>query len=101
MILKLAKKNDEILMKIDEFLTSHIREKPKRNYMGGSILGKECDRQLWYEYHQPIANDNPRIERIFNLGHLLEVYVISLLKHSGYTVHHDDGDGQYLSLIHI
>jgi len=95
MILKLAKKHDELLLNIDNYLQESIKQKQQRNYMGGSILGKECDRQLWYEYHQPIANDNPRVERIFHLGHLLESYVISLLKYSGYTVHHDDGSGQY------
>lgn len=95
MILKLAKKHDELLLNIDRYLQQSISEKQQRTYMGGSILGKECDRQLWYEYHQPIANDNPRVERIFHLGHLLESYVITLLKHSGYTVHHDDGSGQF------
>jgi CRISPR/Cas system-associated exonuclease Cas4 (RecB family) len=93
-MIKLANKFD-VLSAIDTYLQESIKHKQQRTYMGGSILGKECDRQLWYEYKEPIANNNPRVERIFHLGHLLESYVISLLKHSGYVVHHDDGSGQY------
>lgn len=94
-MIKLANRADDIIKNIDNYLQESIKSQQQRTYMGASILGKDCDRQLWYEYHQPIANQNPRVERIFHLGHLLESYVISLLKHSGYTVHHDDGSGQY------
>lgn len=93
--MKLVNRADDIVKKIDKSLQDSISTQQPRTYMGASILGKECDRQLWYEYHQPIANNNPRIERIFNLGHLLEEYVIKLLKNSGFIVHNDDGSGQY------
>lgn len=84
-----------VLDKIDSYLQESIKHKQQRDYMGASILGKECDRQLWYEYKEPIANQDARVERIFHFGHLLESYVISLLKNSGFVVHHDDGSGQY------
>lgn len=93
MILKLAKKHDELVLNIDRYLKTSIAQQKRRTYMGGSILGKECDRALWYEYHQPIANDNPRVERIFHLGHLLESYVVSLLKFSGYELWVEQDDG--------
>lgn len=94
MILKLVNRHDELLLNVDRFLKTSMKTQQRRTYMGGSILGKECDRQLWYEYHQPISNDNPRIERIFNLGHLIESYVISLLRHSGYTIYCEDENGE-------
>jgi len=90
--LKLANRSPDIELAIDNYLVQQIKQQTQRNYLGGSIIGKECDRQLWYEYHQSISNQDPRIQRIFHLGHLLESYVISLLKHSGYQVFHVDGD---------
>lgn len=90
--LKLAKKADDVVITIDKHLVDTIKQKTARTYLGGSVIGKECDRQLWYEYHQPILNQDPRIQRIFDMGHLLESYVIALLKHSGYQVHHVDGE---------
>ena len=93
--LKLAKKHDELVLKIDQYLFETLRERASRKYLGASIIGKECDRQLWYEYHQPINNMNPRVERIFHLGHLIESYIITLLKYSGYKVYHDENNAQY------
>lgn len=90
--LKLSDKRQDIEIEIDRYLVEQMKKQPKRSYLGGSIIGKECDRELWFCYHQPILNQDPRIERIFHLGHLLESYVISLLKHSGYQVFHIDGE---------
>ena len=94
-MIKLKKPYDELVLNIDNYLKQKLEQNEPRRYLGGSVIGKECDRQLYYEYHQPILNKDPRIERIFNLGHLLESYVIALLKFSGYEVYHDDGTGQY------
>lgn len=95
--LKLASKNRDIEIEIDKFLLEQIKKQPNRSYLGGSVLGKECDRELWYTYHQPVLNQDARIERIFHVGHLLESYVISLLKHSGYQVFHtnEEDDSQF------
>lgn len=93
--IKLKKTNEEILMKIDDYLAKSISSRPSRNYLGGSVIGKECDRQLWYEFNSTGKHHEPRIERIFNMGHLIESYIIALLRHSGYKVFTDDGDGQY------
>jgi CRISPR/Cas system-associated exonuclease Cas4 (RecB family) len=95
MILKLAQKNFDVLESVDNYLSTRMKESKPRTYLGGSVIGKECDRQLWYDFHAPILNDNPRVQRIFDFGHLLESYVIALLKHSGYKVFHDDGDAQF------
>lgn len=94
-MINLSKRRDDLVQTIDNYLSEQIRKKTNRDYLGGSIIGKECDRQLWYEYHQPSQNDNPRVERIFHLGHLLESYVISLLKHSGFTVYHESEENQF------
>ena len=85
-VIKLKNTPTDVLDKVDAYLTTSMKTKSPRNYLGGSVIGKECDRQLYYEYHHPIPNQDPRIERIFHMGHLLESYVISLLQHSGYEV---------------
>lgn len=90
--LKLAKKAPDIVADIDKYLLERIKQQTPRSYLGASILGKECERQLYFDYNDPILNQDPRIERIFNMGHLLESYVIALLKFSGYKVHHVDGE---------
>lgn len=90
MMIKLSKRMDEITTNIDKYLSDAISKSKTRDYLGGSVIGKECDRQLWYEFHSPIKNENPRVERIFHLGHLIESYMISLLKHSGYEVFHEE-----------
>jgi CRISPR/Cas system-associated exonuclease Cas4 (RecB family) len=93
--LKLVERERSILINIDNYLSESIAQQSPRTYLGGSVIGKECDRQLWYEYHSPIPNQDPRIQRIFHMGHLLESYVISLLKHSGYEVFHEDAASQF------
>lgn len=95
MILKLAQKETSVIEAVDNYLLNSIKEQKHRTYLGGSVIGKECDRELWYNFHEPVKNDNPRVQRIFDFGHLLESYVIALLKHSGFQVYHDDGSGQY------
>lgn len=94
-MIKLKNTPTDVLDKVDAYLTASMKTKSSRDYLGGSVIGKECNRQLWYEYHQPIRNDDPRIERIFQFGHLVESYVIALLKHAGYEIYHDTGDGQF------
>jgi CRISPR/Cas system-associated exonuclease Cas4 (RecB family) len=92
-MIKLKSVVTDITESIDAYLIKETEKKSPRTYLGGSAIGKECDRQIWYEYYQPIKNDNPRVERIFLLGHLMESLVLAMLKHAGYTVYHETDDG--------
>jgi CRISPR/Cas system-associated exonuclease Cas4 (RecB family) len=84
-----------IQQRIDSAIMAIANSKAPRRYLGCSSIGEECDRKIWYSFHEPIRVMDPRIHRIFDLGHLLESYCISMLKHAGYEVYHDDGSGQY------
>lgn len=67
--------------------------------MGGSILGTECDRQLWYDYKTPFKVDDARVQRIFDLGNLIESYVISLLIDAGIQVFDKDENGEQFGFV--
>lgn len=85
----------QIQQRIDDAIMAIVNSKTPRNYLGCSSIGEECDRKVWYSFHEPMKIEDPRVHRIFDLGHLLESYCISMLKHAGYEVFHDDGSGQY------
>lgn len=62
------------------------RELKKRDYVGASILGEECMRKIWYIYHMPKPVEDPRVQRIFDMGNLIEDYLVSLLEKTGAKV---------------
>jgi hypothetical protein len=65
-----------------------------RSYLGTSSIGTECDRQLWYSYHQPIPVYDARVKRIFKTGHVLESLVYEWLRLGGVTIYDVDADGK-------
>ncbi len=84
----------DILQKIDEVIQSEIDSKTHRNYLGASSLGEPCDRKLWYSYKRPKNDHDPRIQRIFDMGNMVEEYLIGLLKKSGFTLFTHDENGK-------
>lgn len=75
-----------------------MEREDKRDYMGASILGEECDRKLWYDFK--LQSTFPaRIKMIFEVGKLLESYVIGLLRNSGMTIIDRDDKGEQLGFI--
>lgn len=93
-MIKLPKRATEFLESIDNATKSRLLENKPRNYLGGSFIGKECERDLWYSYHTPKTVSEPRVGRIMDMGHLLESYCISLMKNSGYEVYYEDENGK-------
>lgn len=92
----LSHKDNLVMERVNSSLLSLSKEQKDRSYMGCSGIGKECDRQLWYSYHEPKRTDDPRILRIFRLGHIIEKEVIDLLKLGGFTIYSsDDESSQY------
>ncbi len=55
-----------------------------RDYIGASNIGNDCWRQIWYEL-KGAKRDNPtnKVQRTWDMGKLLENFVINLLKISG------------------
>lgn len=84
---------------IDNALEKMAREKQSRDYLGASILGEECYRNLWYQYHTPKPIDDPRVNRIFRLGNVIEDEVIELLRMAGLTVYTEDENGEQFGFV--
>lgn len=49
------------------------QEDPRRDHLGASLIGKECERQLWYSWRWAKAKrHDAKLLRLFNRGHLEE-----------------------------
>lgn len=81
-----------IITQIDDGYAADRRER-SRQYIGASIVGNPCDALLAYSLRGfPNDEPNPRLKRIFNLGHILEdVVVKDLKKKAGAQVWEVDG----------
>lgn len=69
-----------------------------RAYLGGSQIGRECERELWYAFRWCSSGGKAfdgRMLRLFNRGHREEPTFIAELRGIGYQVHDvDPGTGQ-------
>lgn len=65
-----------------------------RSHMGGSLIGRECGRDIWYGFRWAVQSNFPgRILRLFNRGHLEEARFIAMLLSGGMQVFQQDADG--------
>lgn len=63
------------------------QESEFRNHLGGSMIGRKCERQLWYNFRWAASsNFDGRMLRLFNRGHLEEHRFIQYLRLAGATV---------------
>ena len=59
-----------------------------RSHLGASIIGDDCFRKIWYSYHHPeLQQISPRLQRIFQVGHVIEGLVIDGLKQTFHVEH--------------
>ena len=78
----------------------NLEPDPARNYIGASSIGSKCLRKLWYEYQLESENNKSQtMNRILNMGKILEGMLISELQSAGLhvTVGNDDNDYLFLS----
>lgn len=65
-----------------------------RSHMGLSLIGRECDRELWYGFHWvKLVKHDARLLRLFNRGHIEEARFLALLKAAGFTVWFESEEG--------
>lgn len=66
-----------------------------REYLGGSLIGHECERKLWYGFRDgaPIDQFNGRTLRLFDHGHMEEARIIRDLRDAGLKVFDVKPDG--------
>lgn len=77
------------------------REDGKRSHLGASTIGKECARQIWYDYRwvgkkEKDPAENARMQRLWNRGHLEEGRFIALLMMIGARVVQQDRNRKQL-----
>ncbi len=64
-----------------------------RAYLGGSVIGRECERQLWYSFRwcsPPSSEPDGRMRRLFDRGHREEETFVRELRGIGCQVHDVD-----------
>lgn len=70
------------------------KESPHRMHLGGSVIGNECDRAIWYTFrwadHEVLPGQKLRL---FQTGHLQEPRVHADLRRIGIDVHDATPDG--------
>lgn len=78
-----------LVLRIDEAYMNEPVQSPRR-YIGASSMG-ECEAEIAFNLRGfPGAKPEPRIARIFKLGHALEDMVLGDLKLAGYRVYPTD-----------
>tara|TARA_R110001606_G_scaffold6667_1_gene29900 strand:+ start:2875 stop:3882 length:1008 start_codon:yes stop_codon:yes gene_type:complete len=82
----------KIVELIDEF--HRKTTDTQRGHMGGSILGHQCERYLWYMFRWTFKENFPgRIRRLFRRGHNEEHTIVSDLRKIGIDIR-DVGNNQ-------
>lgn len=84
---------------LDAAYKAHKDAEPKRKYLGGSMIGRDCEREIAYQYHQtPIETEgfSGQLYRIFDRGHKGEDRMAEYLRVAGFELvtHKKDG-GQF------
>lgn len=68
---------------------------PFRSHLGASIIGQDCARKVYYDWHWATREKIPaRLQRLFNRGHLEEARFIALLMSIGVQVYQHDSNGK-------
>lgn len=64
------------------------REEEERTYLGASVAGRPCDRELWYSFRWAVEPEafSGRMLRLFDTGHVEEARMIAWLRDAGMTV---------------
>lgn len=81
---------ETIICDIDDFCVDWFKEEP-RTHLGGSVIGRKCSRQLWYNFRHAIPADIKasssksvgQIYRIFNRGQREEEFFLKVLQGVG------------------
>ena len=86
--------NEEIPALIYKALKDN-QDKTPRGHLGSSIIGRECQREVWYIWRWAKSPDHEgRLLRLFRRGQEEEPYVVSDLRSIGMEVHdHDSKTG--------
>jgi CRISPR/Cas system-associated exonuclease Cas4 (RecB family) len=77
----------DLVAAIDKASIELYEEKEHRKHLGASIIGAECDRQLWYTFRWAKMPEYPgRLLRLFNRGKREEQPLMNLLDKMGFAI---------------
>jgi hypothetical protein len=80
-----------IIAAIDSAYRNETPQEP-RSYIGASIIGNPCDAMIAFQMRGfPDSQVEPKLKRIFKMGHTIEDIVVRDLKKAGYFVQEIDG----------
>jgi hypothetical protein len=72
---------------VDAAIDRLLGGEESRRHLGASVLGKECARRIWYDWHWVLREKFiPRMLRLFNRGHETEPRFFHWLRAAGITV---------------
>lgn len=77
----------------EENITIHIPDnsKKKRNHLGLSMIGDECQRAVWYDFRHIVKKVfPPRVMRLFQRGHREEFFFERMLRGVGLKIYSVD-----------
>lgn len=78
---------ESVNIAIDAALADEESRRPKRAYLGASMLGDPCLRKIVYHYRGvPGRAPEGRMRRIWARGHAAEARIIGWLRQAGFTV---------------
>jgi hypothetical protein len=74
----------------------------KRTHLGGSLIGAECARMIWYRFRWMIyENLHGRVARLFERGHREEDRIIEWLNAIGFNVQQVDDNGNQFRIVDL
>lgn len=87
---------------IDAGMQKANSEQPKRQYLGASSIGKQCERELAYSYHQTPKDEGAdfkgRTLRMFDMGHDGETRMAQYLFKAGFDLQTHEIDGKQFGI---
>lgn len=85
---------------IYEYWKKRGESEPRRGYLGGSAIGEECERKLWYSFRECSNPDfSGRLYRLFDRGHKEEARFVEELQGIGCEVHEVGPDGKQFEVV--
>lgn len=97
---KLLPTKSATVQAIQDYWKKRGESETPRGYLGGSSIGRECSRELWYSFRKCSRPDfDGRLYRLFDRGHKEELRFVEELRGIGCEVHEFDADGNQFEVI--
>lgn len=84
---------------IDRALVEGRKQEKKRDYLGASIIGHDCERHIQYQYTGVEEEFTGQKLRIFERGHKMEKVAINALSGAGFIISFVDGNFEQFGFI--